>query len=118
MAAFIRNLTQDNENKVFPAQDPSDDARECQKENHDVGLFHFTEHVLICGSRDETAAAGHISSASICFTSTNNQNWSHEAAGFSGYAPSQSDDLIIFIISAMFSKTLWVSQAKILKDSP
>lgn len=65
----MRNLTQVNENKVFPAPDHLDDTRLSETDDH-IGLFHFTEHVLICGSRDETAAPDDISSASVCFTSS------------------------------------------------
>lgn len=55
MAAFIRNLSQDNENKMFSAPDNLDGIRLSETDDH-TGRFHFTEHVLICGSRGEAAA--------------------------------------------------------------
>lgn len=56
ISAFIRNLTQDNENKMFSVLDHFDDMRLSETDDHS-GLFHFTEHILICGSRDEAVAA-------------------------------------------------------------
>lgn len=52
IAAFIRNLARDNENKVFSALDHLNDMRLSETDHH-IGQFHFTEHVLICGNRDE-----------------------------------------------------------------
>lgn len=52
IAAYFRILARDNENKVFSALDHLNDMRLSETDHH-IEQFNFTEHVLICGNRDE-----------------------------------------------------------------
>lgn len=70
MIAFIRNFTQGNENSVFSAPNHFDHIRLSVRDHHvflSISMFHYTEHALICGSRDEAADPDDINSARHLF---------------------------------------------------